>query len=77
MNIFGLQTGGPLILYVYDFCVQGLRKSSVCGRVKKTIVPRSVPNMVHLEKYIFSEDSTFLLLQYAEGELFSLFLLFA
>uniref|UniRef100_A0A8C2L7K2 Ribosomal protein S6 kinase polypeptide 1 n=1 Tax=Cyprinus carpio TaxID=7962 RepID=A0A8C2L7K2_CYPCA len=48
-------------------CVQGLRKSSACGRVKKTIVPRSVPNMVQLEKYIISEDSIFLLLQYAEG----------
>uniref|UniRef100_A0A9J7YHP8 Ribosomal protein S6 kinase polypeptide 1 n=2 Tax=Cyprinus carpio TaxID=7962 RepID=A0A9J7YHP8_CYPCA len=45
----------------------GLRKSSACGRVKKTIVPRSVPNMVQLEKYIISEDSIFLLLQYAEG----------
>uniref|UniRef100_A0A671QIH4 Ribosomal protein S6 kinase polypeptide 1 n=1 Tax=Sinocyclocheilus anshuiensis TaxID=1608454 RepID=A0A671QIH4_9TELE len=42
-------------------------KSSACGRVKKTIVPRSVPNMVQLEKYIISEDSIFLLLHYAEG----------
>uniref|UniRef100_A0A8C1U2X8 Ribosomal protein S6 kinase polypeptide 1 n=1 Tax=Cyprinus carpio TaxID=7962 RepID=A0A8C1U2X8_CYPCA len=46
---------------------KGLRKSSACGHVKKTIVPRSVPNMVQLEKYIISEDSIFLLLQYAEG----------
>lgn len=53
-------------------CVQGLRKSSACGRVKKTVVPRSVPNMVQLEKYIISEDSIFLLLEYAEGVLFSL-----
>uniref|UniRef100_A0A9J7ZTY5 Ribosomal protein S6 kinase polypeptide 1 n=2 Tax=Cyprinus carpio TaxID=7962 RepID=A0A9J7ZTY5_CYPCA len=49
------------------FILKGLRKSSACGRVKKTIVPRSVPNMVQLEKYIISEDSIFLLLQYAEG----------
>lgn len=48
-------------------CVQGLRKSSACGRVKKTVVPRSLPNMVQLEKYIVSEDSIFLLLEYAEG----------
>uniref|UniRef100_A0A8C1LB82 Ribosomal protein S6 kinase polypeptide 1 n=1 Tax=Cyprinus carpio TaxID=7962 RepID=A0A8C1LB82_CYPCA len=46
---------------------KGLRKSSACGHVKKTIVPHSVPNMVQLEKYIISEDSIFLLLQYAEG----------
>ncbi|XP_016318284.1 ribosomal protein S6 kinase delta-1 isoform X1 [Sinocyclocheilus anshuiensis] len=49
------------------FILKGLRKSSACGRVKKTIVPRSVPNMVQLEKYIISEDSIFLLLHYAEG----------
>ncbi|XP_050995375.1 ribosomal protein S6 kinase delta-1 [Labeo rohita] len=49
------------------FILKGLRKSSACGRVKKTVVPRSVPNMVQLEKYIISEDSIFLLLQYAEG----------
>ncbi|XP_043076112.1 ribosomal protein S6 kinase delta-1 isoform X2 [Puntigrus tetrazona] len=49
------------------FILKGLRKSSACGVVKKTIVPRSVPNMVQLEKYIISEDSIFLLLQYAEG----------
>uniref|UniRef100_A0A9J8DMT8 Ribosomal protein S6 kinase polypeptide 1 n=1 Tax=Cyprinus carpio carpio TaxID=630221 RepID=A0A9J8DMT8_CYPCA len=49
------------------FILKGLRKSSACGHVKKTIVPHSVPNMVQLEKYIISEDSIFLLLQYAEG----------
>ncbi|XP_067273503.1 ribosomal protein S6 kinase delta-1 isoform X2 [Pseudorasbora parva] len=49
------------------FILKGLRKSSACGRVKKTVVPRSVPNMVQLEKYIISEDSIFLLLEYAEG----------
>ncbi|XP_056337502.1 ribosomal protein S6 kinase delta-1 [Danio aesculapii] len=49
------------------FILKGLRKSSSCGRIKKTIVPRTVPNMVQLEKYIISEDSVFLLLQYAEG----------
>ncbi|KAL1254306.1 hypothetical protein QQF64_016535, partial [Cirrhinus molitorella] len=49
------------------FILKGLRKSSSCGRVKKTIVPHSVPNMVQLEKCIISEDSIFLLLQYAEG----------
>uniref|UniRef100_UPI003D9CB5A4 ribosomal protein S6 kinase delta-1 n=1 Tax=Danio rerio TaxID=7955 RepID=UPI003D9CB5A4 len=49
------------------FILKGLRKSSSCGRIKKTIVPRTVPNMVQLEKYIISEDSIFLLLQYAEG----------
>uniref|UniRef100_A0A8B9HE28 Ribosomal protein S6 kinase C1 n=1 Tax=Astyanax mexicanus TaxID=7994 RepID=A0A8B9HE28_ASTMX len=45
----------------------GLRKSSECGRVKKTVVPRTVPNMVRLRKFIVCEDSIFLLLHYAEG----------
>ncbi|KAJ8356714.1 hypothetical protein SKAU_G00195080 [Synaphobranchus kaupii] len=49
------------------FILKGLRKSSECGRNKKTIVPHCVPNMVHLHKYIVSEDSIFLLLQHAEG----------
>ncbi|XP_064195326.1 ribosomal protein S6 kinase delta-1 isoform X2 [Anguilla rostrata] len=49
------------------FILKGLRKSSECGRNKKTIVPHRVPNMVHLHKYIVSEDSIFLLLQHAEG----------
>ncbi|XP_066533082.1 ribosomal protein S6 kinase delta-1 [Hoplias malabaricus] len=49
------------------FVLKGLRKSCECGRVKKTIVPRTVPNMVRLRKFIVSEDSVFLLLQYAEG----------
>ncbi|KAJ8270507.1 hypothetical protein GJAV_G00115700 [Gymnothorax javanicus] len=49
------------------FILKGLRKSSECSRNKKTIVPHRVPNMVHLHKYIISEDSIFLLLQYAEG----------
>ncbi|XP_060769914.1 ribosomal protein S6 kinase delta-1 isoform X3 [Neoarius graeffei] len=49
------------------FVLKGLRKSSECGRVKKTVVPHTVPNMVRLRKFIISEDSIFLLLQYAEG----------
>ncbi|KAF4092084.1 hypothetical protein AMELA_G00016890 [Ameiurus melas] len=49
------------------FVLKGLRKSSECGRVKKTIVPHTVPNMVRLRKFIVSEDSVFLLLHYAEG----------
>ncbi|XP_057208154.1 ribosomal protein S6 kinase delta-1 isoform X2 [Triplophysa rosa] len=49
------------------FILKGLRKSNECGRVKKTVIPRSVPNMVGLEKCIISEDSIFLLLHYAEG----------
>lgn len=48
--------------------LQGLRKSSDCGRIKRTIVPHSVPHMVQLRKFIVSEDAVFLLLQYAEGE---------
>ncbi|XP_053565160.1 ribosomal protein S6 kinase delta-1-like [Bombina bombina] len=49
------------------FILKGLRKSSeVCGS-KKTITPRCVPNMVSLHKYIISEESLFLVLQYAEG----------
>lgn len=47
---------------------QGLRKSSDCGRVKRTIMPHSVPHMVQLKKFIVSEDTVFLLLQYAEGK---------
>uniref|UniRef100_A0AAY4B105 Ribosomal protein S6 kinase delta-1 n=1 Tax=Denticeps clupeoides TaxID=299321 RepID=A0AAY4B105_9TELE len=49
------------------FILKGLQKSSECGRVKKTIVPHTVPNMVCLRKVIISEDTIFLLLQYAEG----------
>ncbi|XP_061668381.1 ribosomal protein S6 kinase delta-1 isoform X2 [Syngnathoides biaculeatus] len=49
------------------FVMKGLRKSSDCGRLKKTITPRSVPHMVQLKKLIDSEDSVFLLLQHAEG----------
>ncbi|XP_038143399.1 ribosomal protein S6 kinase delta-1 [Cyprinodon tularosa] len=47
--------------------LKGLRKSSDCGQVKKTIMPLSVPHMVQLRKFIISEDSVFLLLHYAEG----------
>uniref|UniRef100_A0A2K5EYL9 Ribosomal protein S6 kinase delta-1 n=1 Tax=Aotus nancymaae TaxID=37293 RepID=A0A2K5EYL9_AOTNA len=46
---------------------QGLRKSSEYSRKRKTIIPRCVPNMVCLHKYIISEESVFLVLQYAEG----------
>uniref|UniRef100_A0A8D3APL3 Ribosomal protein S6 kinase C1 n=1 Tax=Scophthalmus maximus TaxID=52904 RepID=A0A8D3APL3_SCOMX len=46
---------------------KGLRKSSDCGRTKRTIMPHSVPHMVQLRKFIVSEDAVFLLLQYAEG----------
>ncbi|XP_066554137.1 ribosomal protein S6 kinase delta-1 [Amia ocellicauda] len=49
------------------YVLKGLRKSSECGRNKKTIIPRCVPNMVRLHKYIISEDSIFLVLQLAEG----------
>ncbi|XP_054618063.1 ribosomal protein S6 kinase delta-1 isoform X2 [Dunckerocampus dactyliophorus] len=49
------------------FVVKGLRKSSDCARIKKTIIPRSVPHMVQLMKLIDSEDTVFLLLQHAEG----------
>ncbi|KAG8011293.1 Ribosomal protein S6 kinase delta-1 [Nibea albiflora] len=46
---------------------KGLRKSSDCGRTKRTIMPHSVPHMVQLRKFIVSEDTVFLLLHYAEG----------
>ncbi|KAM6992455.1 ribosomal protein S6 kinase delta-1 [Tautogolabrus adspersus] len=49
------------------FILKGLRKSSDCGRIKRTIMPHSVPHMVQLRKFIVSEDVVFLLLQYAEG----------
>ncbi|XP_036405717.1 ribosomal protein S6 kinase delta-1 [Megalops cyprinoides] len=49
------------------FILKGLRKSSECGRNKKTIIPHCVPNMVRLHRYIVSEDSIFLVLQHAEG----------
>ncbi|XP_041716336.2 ribosomal protein S6 kinase delta-1 isoform X1 [Coregonus clupeaformis] len=49
------------------FILKGLRKSSDCGRPKRTIMPHSVPHMVRLRKFIVSEDTVFLLLQYAEG----------
>ncbi|KAB0394099.1 hypothetical protein E2I00_002885 [Balaenoptera physalus] len=46
---------------------RGLRKSSEYSRNRKTIIPRCVPNMVCLHKYIISEESVFLVLQHAEG----------
>ncbi|CDQ65208.1 unnamed protein product [Oncorhynchus mykiss] len=49
------------------FILKGLRKSSDCGRPKRTIMPHSVPHMVRLRKFIVSEDTVFLLLHYAEG----------
>ncbi|XP_040920716.1 ribosomal protein S6 kinase delta-1 [Toxotes jaculatrix] len=49
------------------FILKGLRKSSDCGRTKRTIMPHSVPYMVQLRKFIVSEDTVFLLLQHAEG----------
>ncbi|XP_031437558.1 ribosomal protein S6 kinase delta-1 isoform X2 [Clupea harengus] len=49
------------------FILKGLRKSSECGRVRKTILPHSVPHMVRLRKFIVAEDSIFLLVEYAEG----------
>lgn len=49
------------------FILKGLRKSSECGRSKRTIMPHSVPYMVRLRKFIVSEDTVFLLLRYAEG----------
>uniref|UniRef100_A0AAR2J6D5 Ribosomal protein S6 kinase delta-1 n=1 Tax=Pygocentrus nattereri TaxID=42514 RepID=A0AAR2J6D5_PYGNA len=57
----------PEVLLSFNYVLKGLRKSSECGRVKKTVIPRTVPNMVRLRKFIVSEDSVFLLLQYAEG----------
>ncbi|XP_034435694.1 ribosomal protein S6 kinase delta-1 isoform X1 [Hippoglossus hippoglossus] len=49
------------------FILKGLRKSSDCGRTKRTIMPHSVPHMVQLRKFVVSENTVFLLLQYAEG----------
>ncbi|KAM6406116.1 ribosomal protein S6 kinase delta-1 isoform 3-T3 [Pluvialis apricaria] len=49
------------------FILKGLRKSSEYSRSRTTIIPRCVPNMVCLHKYIISEESVFLLLQHAEG----------
>ncbi|XP_020919497.1 ribosomal protein S6 kinase delta-1 isoform X7 [Sus scrofa] len=49
------------------FILKGLRKSSEYSRNRKTIIPRCVPNMVCLHKYIISEESVFLVLQHAEG----------
>ncbi|XP_032949290.1 ribosomal protein S6 kinase delta-1 isoform X4 [Rhinolophus ferrumequinum] len=49
------------------FILKGLRKSSEYSGNRKTIIPRRVPNMVCLHKYIVSEESVFLVLQHAEG----------
>lgn len=57
-----------LIILLLLVLSQGLRKSSDCGRVKRTVMPHSVPHMVQLKKFIVSEDAVFLLLQYAEGK---------
>lgn len=62
VHLYLLTTSSSLVL------LQGLRKSSDCGRTKRTIMPHSVPHMVRLRKFIVSEDTVFLLLQYAEGK---------
>lgn len=49
------------------FILKGLRKSSAAGGSRRTIVPRCVPHMVRLHKYIVSDESVFLVLQHAEG----------
>ncbi|CAN2387422.1 phosphatidylinositol binding [Pristimantis euphronides] len=49
------------------FILKGLRKISEESGSTKTIIPRCVPNMVCLHKYIISEESVFLVLQHAEG----------
>ncbi|KAM8831883.1 ribosomal protein S6 kinase delta-1 isoform 2-T2 [Spinachia spinachia] len=49
------------------FILKGLRRSSDCWRTKRTVMPHSVPHMVQLRKFVVSEDTVFLLLQYAEG----------
>ncbi|XP_075060339.1 ribosomal protein S6 kinase delta-1 isoform X2 [Mixophyes fleayi] len=49
------------------FILKGLRKSSEESGSRKTVIPRCVPNMVCLHKYIISEESVFLVLQHAEG----------
>ncbi|XP_049556151.1 ribosomal protein S6 kinase delta-1 isoform X9 [Orcinus orca] len=51
------------------FILKGLRKSSEYSRNRKTIIPRCVPNMVCLHKYIISEESVFLVLQHVEGHI--------
>ncbi|XP_075563379.1 ribosomal protein S6 kinase delta-1 isoform X9 [Pelecanus crispus] len=62
-----------MVLLVMDtrtqqtFVLKGLRKSSEYSRSRTTIIPRCVPNMVCLHKYIISEESVFLVLQHAEG----------
>ncbi|XP_072558589.1 ribosomal protein S6 kinase delta-1 isoform X1 [Paramormyrops kingsleyae] len=73
LKIFGVLGVIDKVLLVMDkrtqetFILKGLRKSSECGRNKKTIIPRCVPNMVRLHKFIVSEDAVFLVLQHAEG----------
>ncbi|XP_069624608.1 ribosomal protein S6 kinase delta-1 [Ranitomeya imitator] len=49
------------------FILKGLRRSSEESGSRKTIIPRRVPNMVCLHKYIIAEESVFLVLQHAEG----------
>lgn len=66
VHMFPLMT--HLSSFFSFFLSQGLRKSSDCGRTKTNIMPRSVPHMVQLRKFVVSEDTVFLLLQYAEGK---------
>ncbi|XP_060034395.1 ribosomal protein S6 kinase delta-1 isoform X3 [Erinaceus europaeus] len=49
------------------FILKGLRKSSGHSGNRKTVIPRRVPNMVCLHKYMESEEGVFLVLQHAEG----------
>ncbi|CAL1586435.1 unnamed protein product [Knipowitschia caucasica] len=49
------------------FILKGLRRSSDCERYKRIIMPHSIPHVVQLKTFIVSEDTVFLLLQYAEG----------
>ena len=64
-DYFDFNCSPPSLLHY--FLLQGLRKSSDCGRTKRTIMPHSVPHMVQLRKFVVSENTVFLLLQYAEG----------
>lgn len=68
VHMFPLRLTSHLFKKKNFFLLQGLRKSSDCGRTKTNIMPRSVPHMVQLRKFVVSEDTVFLLLQYAEGK---------
>ncbi|VDH89444.1 Hypothetical predicted protein [Mytilus galloprovincialis] len=49
------------------YVIKTIHKSSVCSKFYRTIMPLSCPYMVHLHKFYETENTVYLILQYATG----------